>query len=105
MAQYKAQLTAGYRALFARDADYQMRVYPSVRAAFLPDTVNAAPPENATTASLEGTDRPSGARLGVPSTRKRVVQGKSVSVRVALGGSSLMKTHTQTTQEHSHNST
>src|SRR3546814_10626741 len=66
MAQYKAQLTAGYRALFARDADYQMRVYPSVRAAFLPDTVNAATRENATTASLEGTDRPSGARLGVP---------------------------------------
>src|SRR3546814_5817234 len=43
-----------------------MRVYPSVRAAFLPDTVNAATRANATTASLEGTDRPSGARLGVP---------------------------------------
>src|SRR3546814_10457902 len=43
-----------------------MRVYPSVRAAFLPDTVNAATRESATTASLEGTDRPSGARLGVP---------------------------------------
>lgn len=66
MAQYASKLTAGNRALFARDADYQMRVYPAVRAAFLPDAVNAATRENATTASLEGTDKPSGAHLGVP---------------------------------------
>lgn len=64
--QYAGQLTAGHRALFARDADYQMRVYPSVRAAFLPDAVNAATRDNATKARLDGTDNPSGARLGVP---------------------------------------
>ena len=66
VAQYADRLTAGHKALFERYPDYQMRIYPSQRPAFLPDAVNAATRENATRASLEGTDKISGARLGVP---------------------------------------
>jgi hypothetical protein len=66
VAKYADRLTAGHKALFERYPDYQMRVYPSQRPAFLPEAVNAATRENATRASLEGTDKISGARLGVP---------------------------------------
>ena len=64
--QYAAQLTAGHRALLDQVPDFQMRVFPGVRAAFNPPEVDAAIRENATKASLEGTDKISGARLGIP---------------------------------------
>jgi hypothetical protein len=66
LAQYADHLSAGHKALFERYPDYQMRVYPGIRAAFLPDAVNAATMKNATSASLQGTDKVSGATLGVP---------------------------------------
>ena len=64
--QYAAQLTAGHRALLEQVPDFQMRVFPGVRAAFNPPEVDAAIRDNATKARLEGTDKISGARLGIP---------------------------------------
>ncbi len=66
LAQHAKNLSAGHQALFARYPDYRMPVYPGVRAAFLPKAVDAASLENAVKASLEGTDKVTGARLGVP---------------------------------------
>ncbi|MBI3171282.1 MAG: DUF1329 domain-containing protein, partial [Hydrocarboniphaga effusa] len=66
LAQYTDKLSAGHRALFERYPEYRMAVYPSCRAAFLTAAVEAATRENAVKAALEGTDRPVGARLGVP---------------------------------------
>lgn len=66
LAQHADRLSEGHRALFARYPDYQMRVFPSIRSAFLPPAVDAATRENALKAALQGTDQVTGARLGVP---------------------------------------
>ena len=66
LAQHKAQLSAGHQALFERNPEYRMRVFPTIRAAFQPAAVDAATKQNALKASLQGTDQPSGATLGVP---------------------------------------
>ncbi|MEQ1438238.1 DUF1329 domain-containing protein [Fontimonas sp. SYSU GA230001] len=65
-AQYADRLSAGHRALFERYPEYRMPVYPSIRAAFLSPEVEAATRENALKATLDGTDKLGGARLGVP---------------------------------------
>jgi Protein of unknown function (DUF1329) len=65
-AQYAAQLTAGHRALLDQVPDFQLRVYPGVRGAFNLPEVDAAIRENATRATLEGTDKLAGAHLGIP---------------------------------------
>ena len=65
-AQYAAQLTAGHRALLEQLPDYRMRVFPSVRPAFNLPEVEAAIRANATAAKLDGTDKVSGASLGIP---------------------------------------
>lgn len=66
LATHANQLSAGHKMLFERNAAYEMRVYPGLRGAFLPPAVDAATRENAVKAELEGTDKPVGARLGVP---------------------------------------
>ena len=65
-AQYAAQLTAGHRALLDQVPDFQLRVYPTVRGAFNLPEVDAAIRENATAATLEGSDKLAGAHLGIP---------------------------------------
>lgn len=66
VAQYADKLSAGHRTLFERYPNYRMPVYPSIRAAFLPADVESATRENAVKATLQGTDKLGGARLGVP---------------------------------------
>ena len=65
-AQYASQLSAGQRALLEQVPEFQMRVFPSLRPAFNLPAVDAASRANALSASLEGTDKLSGAKLGVP---------------------------------------
>jgi hypothetical protein len=65
-AQYAAQLSAGHRALLEQVPEFQMRVFPSLRPAFSLPEVDAATRANALGAQLEGTDKLSGAKLGVP---------------------------------------
>ncbi|TAJ55153.1 MAG: DUF1329 domain-containing protein [Nevskiaceae bacterium] len=65
-AQYAAQLSAGHRALLEQVPEFQMRVFPSLRPAFNLPAVDAATRANALAARLEGTDKLSGAKLGVP---------------------------------------
>ena len=65
-AQYSAQLSAGHRALLEQVPGFEMRVFPSVRGAFNLPEVDAAIRDNATQATLEGTDKISGAHLGIP---------------------------------------
>jgi len=66
LAQHADKLSAGHRLLFERYPTYQMRVFPSVRAHFLPPAVEAATRQNAVKASLKETDKVSAAKLGVP---------------------------------------
>ena len=65
-AQYADKLSAGHKAMFERYPTWQMRVFPTVRGAFLPPVAEAATKLNAVQAKLEGTDKVSGAKLGVP---------------------------------------
>lgn len=60
------RLTPGQQAMFRTFKDYKMIVYPTVRTAFFPDVINAASKRNAVSATLEGTDELSGAKLGFP---------------------------------------
>jgi hypothetical protein len=64
--QHRDKLTDGHLAMFATYPTYKMVVYPSVRNAFFPQEIYDATRENATRASLSGTDNVSGARLGFP---------------------------------------
>ncbi|WP_043112880.1 DUF1329 domain-containing protein [Solimonas flava] len=66
MAQYADQLTEGHKALLKKYPTYKMNVYKSVRTAFYPDAIYKATIDNATRASLEGTDTIRNARLGFP---------------------------------------
>lgn len=64
--QYADKLTAGHKELLKRYPSYKMNVYPSHRTATFPDAVLKATVENATRASLIGTDVVEGAKLGFP---------------------------------------
>ena len=66
MDKYKANLTEGHKALFAKYPTYKMNVYKTVRTAYWPKEIEEATKLNATTASLEGTDGVKGAKLGFP---------------------------------------
>jgi len=67
MAQYAENLTAGHRELLKRYPDsYKINVYPTHRNATFPQEILDATVANATTATLEGVDFPSGATLGIP---------------------------------------
>ena len=66
MSKYENLLTEGHKALFKTYPDYKMIVYPTVRNAFFPDAINKATIENATRATLNGTDDVEGARVGFP---------------------------------------
>jgi len=67
MDKYADFMTVGHKALMKRYPDtYFMNVYPTYRPAFFPDEVNAATKENATRASLNGTDGVKDAVLGFP---------------------------------------
>ena len=67
MSQYADKLTEGHRELLRRFPDsYKMQVYTSHRKVNFPEAIKAATIENATRASLEGVDNPTGAYLGFP---------------------------------------
>lgn len=66
LAKYQHLLTEGHRAMFATYPDYKMVVFPTYRNAFFPDEILKATVENATRASLTGTDDVQGAELGFP---------------------------------------
>jgi len=66
VAQYADKLTAGHKELLKRFPNYKMNVYPSHRTATFPDAVLKATVENATRATLDGTDVIEGAKLGFP---------------------------------------
>jgi hypothetical protein len=66
MAKYQDHLTEGQKAMLAMYPTYHMNVYKTIRDAFYPDAIYKATVENATRASLKGTDDVSGARLGFP---------------------------------------
>jgi len=66
MAQHADKLTEGHKALFNTYPTYKMRVYKSIRTGFFPEIIEKATVENATKASLIGTDSVKGAQLGFP---------------------------------------
>jgi hypothetical protein len=66
MAQYGDLLTEGNKKLLTTYETYKMNVYPSHRDTTWPDEVNKATAENATVATLTGTDVVEGAKLGFP---------------------------------------
>jgi hypothetical protein len=66
LARYQAQLSEGSRALFARDADYAMRVYPTHRTVRFPEAILQATQANIGRAQLIGADAIRGAHLGFP---------------------------------------
>ncbi len=66
MAQYDKFLTAGHKKLLGMYDSYKMIVYPGHRVVTWPKEVEAATKENATTATLSGTDVVEGAKLGFP---------------------------------------
>lgn len=66
VAQYADKLTAGHKELLKRFSTYKMNVYPTRRTAAFPDEIYKATFENATKASLIGTDVVEGAKLGFP---------------------------------------
>ncbi len=66
MAQYDKFLTEGHKKLLTTYESYKMNVYSSYRDVAWPAEVFAATKENATTATLTGTDVVEGAKLGFP---------------------------------------
>ncbi|MGH8457208.1 MAG: DUF1329 domain-containing protein, partial [Stenotrophobium sp.] len=66
MAKYADHLTVGQRAMLQMYASYKMIVFPTIRDAFYPDWIDKATVENATRASLVGTDGVKGAKQGFP---------------------------------------
>jgi hypothetical protein len=66
MAQYEKFLTEGHKKLLNTYDTYKMNVYASHRDVTWPAEVVAATKENATTATLTGTDIVDGAKLGFP---------------------------------------
>ncbi|SEQ67337.1 Tetratricopeptide repeat-containing protein [Solimonas aquatica] len=66
LAQYRAQLSAGHLALFARYADYRMPVYATHRSVAYPQAIYEASAANKGRARLLGSDALENARLGFP---------------------------------------
>jgi hypothetical protein len=66
MAQYDKFLTEGHKKLLSTFDSYKMNVYATHRVVTWPKEVEAATKENATTATLSGTDVVEGAKLGFP---------------------------------------
>jgi hypothetical protein len=66
MAQYDKFLTEGHKKLLGMYDSYKMNVYPSHRIVNWPAEVLAATKDNATAATLTGTDVVEGAKLGFP---------------------------------------
>lgn len=67
MADHADKMTEGHKELMRRFPDsYKMLVYPTHRKVNFPDAIKEATIKNATRASLEGVDNPTGAYLGFP---------------------------------------
>lgn len=66
MSQYADKLTDGHKALFNTYPSYKLKTYQSIRTGFFPEAIEKATVENATKASLVGTDSVKGAHLGFP---------------------------------------
>jgi hypothetical protein len=66
MAQYEKFLTEGHKKLLGMYPTYKLNVYPTHRVVTWPKEVEAATKENATAATLTGTDLVEGAKLGFP---------------------------------------
>lgn len=67
LTQHADKLTEGHKELLRRFPDsYKMLVYPSHRKVNFPDAIKDATIKNATRASLDGVDNPTGAYLGFP---------------------------------------
>lgn len=65
-AQYAAHLADGYKALFRRFPDYQMKVYATRRTVAYPPAIDAATQANVGKAHTLAADSIAGARLGFP---------------------------------------
>jgi hypothetical protein len=74
--QHAAQLSEGHQRLFERDPGYRMPVYRTHRTAAFPAAIYRATTDNLGHASLEGSDKLSGAKLGFPFPQPR--QGAEV---------------------------
>ncbi|WP_234981592.1 DUF1329 domain-containing protein [Fontimonas thermophila] len=66
MAQYADKLSEGHKELLRRYNTYKLNVYPSRRHASFPERIYEETIKNATRASLNGVDNPSGAYIGFP---------------------------------------
>lgn len=67
LSEHAAMLSEGHKELLRRFPDsYKMMVYPSHRKVNFPEKIQQATMENATRATLEGVDNPTGAYLGFP---------------------------------------
>lgn len=66
LAQYRARLSAGHLALFAKYPDYRMAVYPAHRSVSYPKAIYDASQANLGKARLLGSDALENARLGFP---------------------------------------
>ncbi len=66
LAEYADKLTDGHKALFDKYDSYKMIIYPTLRTGFFPQEIYEATKKNATSATLEGTDKITGAVLGYP---------------------------------------
>ncbi|MGB0955061.1 MAG: DUF1329 domain-containing protein [Panacagrimonas sp.] len=66
MAEYADKLTEGHKALLNKYPSYKMPLYQSVRTGYFPKEVEQATINNATTATLTGTDLVEGAEIGFP---------------------------------------
>src|SRR3546814_16631215 len=107
MAQYADRLTDGEKALMTKyPQSYWMNVYPSHRDFADLDETCARVKENAVSAEViddgKGLKGTAGAiPFPFPTRdRKSVVSGKSVSVRVTLGGSRIIKKKKQLKKQH-----
>ena len=66
MGQYADKLTEAHKALLNTYPTYKMKVYKTIRTGFFPEAIEKATVENASKASLEGTDAVHNAHLGFP---------------------------------------
>lgn len=66
MARYADKLTEGHKALLAKYPTYKMPLFKGVRTGFFPREIEVATRNNASTATLSGTDLVTGAAVGFP---------------------------------------
>lgn len=69
--EHADRLSAGHRALFGRDPDFRMPVYPTRRSVSFPEEIEAATAANRGRAKLRGVDRIEQAVLGIPFVEPR----------------------------------